>query len=129
MNKIKIGLEYLGRNIVTEYMTAAAMGSGDMSVLATPAMIALMENAAMEAVAASLDADETTVGSEINVRHLHPSIVGATIEIIAILIEIEGRKLKFEVKARDGENVIGEGYHIRYVVKREKFLAKLSLWL
>ena len=97
--------------------TAAAMGSGDLAVFATPAMVALMENAAMTAVAGELPEGTTTVGSEMNVTHIKPSGLGA---------EIEGRKLTFNVGARDAEGLIGEGIHVRYIVDREKFMAKVK---
>lgn len=96
-----------------------------MAVLATPAMVALMENAAMLAVATKIDDDQTTVGAHIATSHLKPSKVGAHVLAIAELTAIEGRKLTFSVKAYEGETLIGEGEHTRYVVNREKFLSKL----
>ena len=106
--------------------TAAAMGSGDLDVFATPAMVALMENAAMTAVASALPEGSTTVGAEMNVTHIKPSGLGAEITATAVLTEVEGRKLTFNVGARDAEGMIGEGIHIRYVVDRAKFMAKLG---
>ena len=106
--------------------TAAAMGSGDLAVFATPAMVALMENAAMTAVAGELPEGATTVGSEMNVTHIKPSGLGAEITATAVLAEVEGRKLTFNVGARDAEGMIGEGIHLRYVVDRAKFMAKLG---
>ncbi len=122
---IEVGLKHSTVMTVTEGNTADYIGSGDMAVLATPAMVALMENAAMLAVALKLDEGETTVGSMINTSHLKPSKVGATILATAELVAVEGRKLTFAVKAFDGETLIGEGEHIRFVVNREKFLSKL----
>lgn len=106
--------------------TAAAMGSGDLGVFATPAMVALMENAAMKAVASALPEGSTTVGAEMNVTHIKPSGMGAEITASAVLIEVEGRKLTFNVGARDAGGMIGEGVHVRYVVDREKFMAKVQ---
>ncbi len=94
--------------------TAAAMGSGDLAVFATPAMVALMENAAMTAVAGELPEGATTSG------------LGAEITATAVLTEVEGRKLTFNVGARDAEGLIGEGIHVRYIVDREKFMAKVK---
>lgn len=111
---------------VAQHNTAAAMGSGDLPVFATPAMVALMENAAMKAVAASLPEGSTTVGSEMNATHIKPSALGAEITATAVLTEVEGRKLTFNVGARDAEGMIGEGVHIRFVVDREKFMAKVK---
>lgn len=106
--------------------TAAAMGSGDLAVFATPAMVALMENAAMTAVAGALPAGSTTVGAEMNVTHIKPSPIGAEITATAVLAEVDGRKLTFNVGARDAGGMIGEGVHIRYIVDREKFMAKMQ---
>ena len=119
------GLKHQSVMVVNEGNTAEFIGSGDMAVLATPAMVALMENAAMMAVALHLGEGETTVGSMISTTHLKPSKVGRSISAIAELTEVEGRKLVFKISAYDGETLIGEGDHVRYVVNREKFLAKL----
>ena len=119
------GLKHQSVMVVNEGNTAEFIGSGDMAVLATPAMVALMENAAMMAVALHLGEGETTVGSMISTSHLKPSKVGRSISAIAELTEVEGRKLVFKISAYDGETLIGEGDHVRYVVNREKFLAKL----
>jgi predicted thioesterase len=119
------GLKHQSVMVVNEGNTAEFIGSGDMAVLATPAMVALMENAAMMAVALHLGEGETTVGSMISTSHLKPSKVGRSISAIAELTEVEGRKLVFKISAYDGDTLIGEGDHVRYVVNREKFLAKL----
>lgn len=119
------GVSGQSRTTVRPENTAAAMGSGDLEVFATPAMVALMEHAALMAVAASLPEGTTTVGAEMNVTHIKPSALGAEIVASAVLTEVEGRKLTFNVGARDAEGMIGEGVHIRYVVDRERFMAKL----
>ena len=120
------GLSAESRIIVTEELTAATMGSGDMSVFATPAMIALMENAAMKAVAPALEEGQTTVGTSISTSHLRPSALGAEICAKAELIEIDGRSLEFSITAYDGDRLIGEGRHSRFIVDKERFLAKLA---
>ncbi len=122
---LEVGLKHQTIMKVTEGNTAEFIGSGDMAVLATPAMVALMENAAMLAVANHLAEGETTVGSMISTSHLKPSKIGSHVMADAELVDVEGRKLTFKVKAYDGETLIGEGEHIRFVVNREKFLAKL----
>ena len=111
---------------VTAANTAATMGSGDLPVFATPAMVALMEHAALEAVSAALPDGSTTVGAEMNVTHLKPSGLGREITATAVLTAVEGRKLTFNVGARDAEGLIGEGTHVRYVVDRERFMSKLG---
>lgn len=119
------GLKHQSVMVVNEGNTAEFIGSGDMAVLATPAMVALMENAAMMAVSLHLEQGETTVGSMISTSHLKPSKVGRSISAIAELVEVEGRKLTFKISAYDGDTLIGEGDHVRFVVNREKFLSKL----
>ena len=122
---LEIGLKHQSVMRVTDGNTAEFIGSGDMAVLATPAMVALMENAAMLAVALKVEEGETTVGSMISTSHLKPSKIGNTISAIAELTEVDGRKLTFKISAYDGDTLIGEGEHVRYVVNREKFLSKL----
>ena len=110
---------------VTEAVTAERMGSGDMPVLATPAMMALMENAAMLAVANHLPEGCTTVGGHISSSHLRPSKIGDMVRAEAEVTRVEGRKIEFKVAAYSGDVVLGEGTHLRFIVDREKFLSKL----
>ncbi|MCI5980119.1 MAG: thioesterase family protein [Bacteroidales bacterium] len=119
------GLTHTSTLKVTNADTALEMGSGDMPVLATPAMTALMENAAMLAVSDSLPEGCTTVGGHISTSHLKPSRVGAQVSATATLDKIDGRKLYFTVKAHDGDTLIGEGSHLRFIVERDRFMAKL----
>ena len=121
---LETGLTYTSRLTVGNENTAIALGSGDMPVLATPAMMALMENAAMLAVASALEEGDTTVGGHIESSHLRPTPVGAEVSATAILEKVEGRKLYFKIIAHQGDVVIGEGTHLRFIVSREKFLAK-----
>lgn len=123
---IKVGLKYESQTVVSTTNTANTLGSGDMEVFATPAMIALMENAAMMAVAPYLDEGASTVGIEMATSHIKASPIGATITASAELISAEGRKLSFKVKAWDEQGVIGEGNHTRFVVDRERFLSKVK---
>ena len=120
------GLEYEIPMLVTPESTAEYIGSGDMAVFATPAMIALMGNASMLCAAPHLQQGETTVGASMSTSHVAPSAVGATVRAHVKLTAVEGRKLTFRVEAFDGDKLIGEGEHVRYVVDREKFLAKLA---
>ena len=122
---LEIGLKYESVVEVTSANSAKTMGSGDMDVFATPSMVALMENAAMMAVASALPEGSATVGTQINTSHIKASPIGATITASAELAEVEGRKLTFAVKAWDEKGVIGEGVHTRFVVDRERFLSKL----
>ncbi len=123
---IKVGLKHESQTVVSTTNTANTLGSGDMEVFATPAMIALMENAAMMAVAPHLDEGASTVGIEMATSHIKASPIGANITASAELISAEGRKLSFKVKAWDEQGVIGEGNHTRFVVDRERFLSKVK---
>ena len=124
--ELKKGLSSQSSVTVSAGNTAAVMGSGDLDVFATPAMVALMENAAMKAVADALPEGSTTVGAEMNVTHIKPSGLGAEIVATAVLTGVEGRKLTFNVGARDAEGMIGEGIHIRYAVGRRRFMEKVG---
>ena len=119
------GLTYTSSTVVTKENTALTLGSGNLEVFATPAMVALMENAAMMAVAPSLAEGDTTVGAKIDSTHIKPSGMGETITATATLTEVEGRKLSFSIQAADSKGVIGEATHVRYVVSEAKFMAKL----
>ena len=120
------GYSYTSTTVVNNNNTAKTFGSGDMDVFATPAMVALMENAAMNAVAPHLEEGQTTVGTQISTSHIKASALGATITATAVLTAVDGRSLTFEITARDGENIIGEGIHTRFIVDRERFLSKLK---
>lgn len=122
---MKTKLTYTSKTIVDKTNTALTLGSGDMEVFATPALTALMENAAMHAVAPTLPEGSTTVGAMIQTSHVKPSALGEEVTATAELTEVEGRKLTFKVTASDSKGIVGEGIHIRYVVDRERFLSKL----
>jgi predicted thioesterase len=122
---LKEGLQYVSQLTVTDALTAIAMGSGDMAVLATPAMMALMENAAMLAVADHLPEGSTTVGGHISASHLKPSKVGETVTATATVTRVEGKKIEFKVEAHCGDALLGEGTHLRFIVDREKFMSRL----
>lgn len=122
---LKEGLSHVSKLIVSDDNSAVSIGSGDMPVLATPAMLALMENAAMLAVAKELPENSTTVGGHIESSHLKPTKLGEEVEAVATLNKVDGRKLYFTVEARQGDTLIGEGTHLRFIVDREKFISKL----
>ena len=123
---MEIGITYTSTTVVDNSNTAAALGSGDMDVFATPAMVALMENAAMNAVAPHLEQGQTTVGTQITTSHIKASALGATISATATLTAVNGRSLTFTIVASEGDKTLGEGTHTRFIVDRERFLAKLK---
>ncbi len=122
---ITIGIKHASELTVTESVTARVVGSGDLPVLATPMMMALMENAAMLAVSNELPEGSTTVGGYIQSTHLKPSKIGDEVRVIAEVVNVEGKKIEFKVAAYSGDTLLGEGSHIRYIVEREKFMSRL----
>lgn len=123
---ISIGLKHTSEMTVTEDLTAISMGSGDMSVLATPAMAALMENAAMLAVAGELQEGCTTVGGHFESSHLKPSGIGEKVSATAEVTGVEGKKIEFKLTAYSGDTLLGEGTHLRFIVDKERFMSKLK---
>ena len=123
---IEIGLKHTSELTVTDAVTAIAIGSGDMPVLATPMMMALMENAAMLAVKDELPEGCTTVGGHIESSHLKPSKVGDKISATAEVTKVFEKKIEFKVAAYSGDTLLGEGTHLRFIVDRERFLSKLK---
>jgi len=122
---LEIGLKYTSTITVTDSVTAIAVGSGDMPVLATPMMMALMENAAMLAVKNDLPDGSTTVGGHIESSHLKPSKVGDVVSATAEVTKVEGKKISFRIAAYSGETLLGEGTHLRFIVDKEKFMSRL----
>jgi len=123
---IEIGLKHTSELRVSEALTAIAVGSGDMPVLATPMMMALMENAAMLAVRDKLPEGSTTVGGHIESTHLKPSKIGDVVKAEAEVTKVDGKKIEFKVSAYSGETLIGEGTHLRFIVDRQKFMSKIT---
>ena len=133
---IEIGLKHTSELTVTDDVTAITVGSGDMPVLATPMMMALMENAAMLAVKNELpegslrakrtSSSGTTVGGHIESSHLKPSKIGDVVRAVAEVTKVDGKKIEFKVAAYSGNTLLGEGTHLRFIVDREKFMSRLG---
>ena len=123
---LKEGLNYTCTKRVEEHHLAVKVGSGDLRVFSTPAMMALMEEAAMRAVAPYLPEGSTTVGGHIASSHVKPTAHGRIVKATAELVAVEGKKLKFVVSASDEKGLIGEGEHLRFIVDKEKFMERLG---
>ncbi len=122
--EITIGMKGMVESCVEREDTAAEVGSGSLLVYATPCMVALMEGAACEAIAEALQEGQTSVGTELNIRHVSATPVGLEVRAEAEVTAIEGRIITFDVKAYDEAGLIGEGTHKRAVIHAEKFLNK-----
>jgi predicted thioesterase len=126
MAELVSGLCGVAQALVAPDNTAAALGSGDLPVFGTPALVALMEKAAVNALAGRLDSHETTVGTWIEVAHTAATPLGLAVRAEAELVAVEGRKLTFTLAAFDAREKIGEGRHHRVLLSRDRFLAKLE---
>ena len=123
-NELKPGITLELTEEVTSDKTASAIGSGMLPVYATPAMIALMENAACNSVADYLEDGQGTVGTSMNVQHVSATAEDRQVRAVATLTEVDGRRLVFDVEAFDDAGLIGKGTHERFIITNEKFLAK-----
>ena len=121
---IEIGMKGRAETVVTQNNTAQAAGSGLVPVFATPWMVALMENAAVQAVQSALAGDEGTVGTRLDVTHDAATPIGMKVWAQAEVTAVEGRKLTFAVSAYDEAGQIGGGAHERFIIKPDKFLAR-----
>ena len=110
--------------VVAEADTAVRLGSGTVPVLGTPALVGLMESAAVRALADRLPPGRTSVGGRIDVRHLAATPVGMCARARAELLEVEGRRLVFHIEAWDAVERIGEATHERFVIDEARFVAR-----
>ena len=124
MKELKTGLTGMSELEVKDENLAVNVGSGSLEVFATPEMVMLMEKAACSCISDYLEGDETTVGTEMNVKHISATPKGMKVCAEAELIEINERELVFSIKSYDEAGDIGEGIHKRFIVHGEKFLSK-----
>jgi predicted thioesterase len=102
------------------------MGSGSVAVYATPAMVALMESAAVAALAPVLDEGESSVGIAIEIKHLAATPLGQRVRARAEVVEVDGRQVTFQVQAWDESELIGKGTHTRYVIDVARFMQRVQ---
>ncbi len=121
---VEIGMRGEAAAVVAQEDTAQAVGSGLVPVFATPRMIALMEQAAVNAVQSALEPGQGTVGTRLDVKHSAATPVGMKVRAQAEVIGVEGRQVVFLVTAFDEAEQIGGGTHERFIIQTDKFLAR-----
>ncbi len=126
MQQVQIQATNKTEATVTEQHLASFVGSGLAEVYATPMMVALMENSAMNCLAQFLDEGETSVGTEISVSHISATPLGMKVYAISAITAVDGRKVDFEIEAFDECGKIGTAKHTRFVVNSEKFIQKAN---
>ena len=122
--EMTVGTKHEVEIVVTDEITAAKVKSGSLPVLATPYMVALMEQAASELCDKFVDEGISTVGTALNISHLAPTCVGGKVRAVATLTAFDGRKACFDVEAYDDAGIIGKGTHERFTIKIESFMKK-----
>lgn len=122
--KMTVGTVHEIETVVSEEFTAQVVKSGSLPVLATPYMIAFMEQAASELCDKFVPEGISTVGTAVNISHLAATAVGAPVKVVATLTDFDGRKAEFNVEAYDNAGLIGKGTHTRFTIKVDSFMAK-----
>jgi fluoroacetyl-CoA thioesterase len=126
MPEVEVGLVSEASDTVDERWLATTMGSGNVQVYATPAMVALMEAAAVDALAPALAEGQSSVGIALEIRHLAATPPGRRVRARAQVIQVQGPKVTFRVQAWDEQELIGEGTHARYVIDVARFMQRLQ---
>lgn len=122
---LEVGMKLELERVVSENDTAAKAASGSVEVLATPVMIAWMEEVSLKLAQKELEEGFTTVGTEVNIKHLKGTLVGKTVKITSVLTEIDRKRLVFNVEVLEDSVVVGSGNHTRFIIDTEKFYEKL----
>ena len=123
---LEIGMKYEIDRVVTENDTAAKAASGSVEVLATPVMIAWMEEASLRLAQKELEEGLTTVGTEVNIKHLKGTLVGKIVKVLSTLKEIDRKRLVFDVEVIQDGVAVGTGSHTRFIIDTAKFYEKLK---
>jgi predicted thioesterase len=119
---IVVGMRGEASITVDQSHTAAAFGTGNVPTLAEAALVALLERAAVNAIRRGLGDGEESIGRMIDVRHLAPTPIGKRVRAEAVVTSVEGRTVRFSVRASDAFADVGEGIHERLVIDREQFI-------
>ncbi len=123
---LEVGMRLEVERVVTENDTAAKAASGAVEVLATPIMIAWMEEVSLHLAQKELEEGFTTVGTEVNIKHLKGTLVGKTVKIVSVLKEIDRKRLVFDVEVLEDGIAVGTGSHTRFIIDTAKFYEKLK---
>ena len=123
---LEVGMKYEIDRVVTENDTAAKAASGSVEVLATPVMIAWMEEASLRLAQKELEEGLTTVGTEVNIKHFKGPLVGKTVKVLSTLKEIDRKRLVFDVEVIEDGVAVGTGSHTRFIIDTAKFYEKLK---
>lgn len=126
MKALEYGLMGYAETTVKESNIARTMKSGSLDVFATPALCALMEEAACNCISECLEDSSSSVGTCLNICHDRASAIGQKIKASAKLVKIEGRKLTFDISAEDIHGPIGWGTHERFIIDIERFMNRLK---
>ena len=126
METITIGLKGQLATTVTAEQTARHLGSGGIDVFATPAMVALMEGAAVDAIDKHLAEGQASVGIDVHIQHLAATPLGKSVRAEAEVTAVDRRKVTFNVKAWDEHELIGEGTHVRFVIDLDRYTQRLK---
>ncbi len=121
---VAVGLKGEARLVVGEADTAIALGSGDVNVLGTPRLVALFEQATVDALRGMLDEGQSSVGMRVQIDHLQPTPIGAEIVVEAVLDKVEGRRITFTVTANDFGGLVAAGKVTRVLVDVDRFMTK-----
>ncbi len=122
MKTIAVGISRQETFPVEEIHTAAHIGSGAVSVLATPWLIAFMEHVSMNLLSENIPEGSSSVGTQVDIRHLAPTPVGAEVTIRAEIVKTDGNRITFAIEAQDGGGKIGEGTHQRVIIDKQRFI-------
>ncbi len=123
---MKIGIKGIKKETVNNTNTAKAVGSGSLEVFGTPSMIALMEASACECINSFLEENQSTVGTVINASHLSATPIGLEVYAESELVEIDGKRLVFNILAYDTKGLIGKATHERFMINCDKFMERAS---
>ena len=125
MKNIEVGLTHEVSELVTSEKSASHIGSGLLEVYSTPSMVALMEKTSFLCIDKFLDDSESSVGGALNIRHLRPTAIGKMVTCKSTITEHSGKKVVFSLEVSEGEQLIGNGTHVRFIIDKSAFMEML----